>query len=1513
MSIDQFGKALVASGLLTAEEVKTYWNAIPAAERPKDGDGFAQLLVTSGKLTKFQAQELLAGRGGGLIMGDYTILAEIGAGGMGKVYKAQHRRMKRVVALKVMSSAAMQDEAAVKRFQREVEAAARLEHPNIVTAYDSGESGKVKYLVMQFVDGGDLSDHVKKHGTLPIETAVGYVIQAARGLAFAHAAGVVHRDIKPANLLLDKKGVVKILDMGLARIEDGDGLTATEQVMGTVDYMSPEQAAETKNADARSDIYSLGCTLWYLLTAKKLFDGDTMISRLMKHRDAELPSLVKTRDDAGWPLEQVFHKMIAKRPQDRHQSMEEVIAALEPFGPSGSPSSGGMGSRIGGGKGQSAELASFMQSMKSGVVKPTVQAAAVQPATSPQVDATSAFSSAEVGTDPKSELLRQAAPTSSASSSLLRVPVKKAKSGKKPPIKLIAAGILGVAILVVAGIIIKVRDQDGNVVAELNVPTGATVEITPTPTPTPTPPTPVATPKTSVASVPPQAKSLSVTNLLDSPDYVWSKPENLGPSINGTGNEDRVSLTNDQLRIRFNKYGDNEPREAVRTSTTVLFGTPSKSVIAKWPWLSGDGLTLACAVKASDGTTDDLALMRRATTESKWGERTVPGPEVNQAGSESRPTLSPDGLTLVFSRDGDLWMSRRASPDESFGPATKIGPHVNNSEKNEYLGQLLADNQTFVFNRENEWYFTFTSPTGVKSALSFHDAPFVGTDVWFAGDGTSVYFAADLAGGFGQRDIWVTRRVPKTSPVVSPQPSVPSPSLTIPAEALTFAGHRYLLVRTNDVMTWDEAKAKAEAMGGHLATITTQAEYDWVRDNIYNTRLQVIRGRNAARVYMGALKTVADSEPKWITGEASGFRPWSEAPHKRPEDLAVVWNLAGLTPYALRNMPDAGSFLVEWDTLDGSVSSSNINAPPLAKAPFDAAQAKAHQQVWAKHLGTGVETTNSVGQKMVLVPPGEFLMGSSDADIALAMKIAEETNLDTNDVNRIQEERPQHRVRITQPFRLAAHEVTIGQFAKFVEQAKYKTQAEEFGGNSATTKPEEVTPENLKLTWRTPGYAVTDDSPVTQVSWNDAVAFCNWLSGQEQLTPCYQRDGDSWTLLSKANGYRLPTESEWEYACRAGTTTQYSFGDDWQEHDKFGWSKNNAGGRPHSVGSLLANPFGLYDMHGNVWECCHDWYDGKWYEKSPSDDPLGPSSAWARVFRGIGWYDMPAYSRSSFRTSNYPSSRHSDRGFRPALSSVGAPSTTASITSQPAVPAGSSSQLFMHDPAFPQWMVQVQAMPAEQQLEAVSKKLMELNPGFDGKVSGVEGIGKPKIENGIVSELGVFTRNITDISPVRVFAGLKYFDCSGGGSSFKGKLPDLSALSGMRLVKLWCGNTFVPDLEPLRGMPLTHLSCNYTQVSSLAPLAGMPLEALVCGYCQKLSDLSPLRGMPLRYVRCAGCNLITDLSPLENCEKLQTLETTGTKVTLVSVAALQKALPNCKIEWDDPAKATTQPAASGTK
>lgn len=284
------------------------------------------------KLQARQAAAQNAATGGasvGASLGEYELLERIGQGAIGEVFKAVHRRLRRIVALKVVNSATASDEA-LKRFEREVKIAGLLSHPNIVAALDADEAAGCQYLVMEYVPGQDLAALLQQNGPLSVEHVLDVVMQAARGLAHAHAQGVVHRNIRPGNLLLGLDGVVKILDMGLARYDDEGGqLTQAGQAMGTVDYMSPEQASDARQADGRSDIYSLGYTMYRLLTGQVPYAAKNAVMKAIAHAQSPIPSLRAPRPDVSDAVEAVYQRMVAKQPGDRFQSMMEVIAALE--------------------------------------------------------------------------------------------------------------------------------------------------------------------------------------------------------------------------------------------------------------------------------------------------------------------------------------------------------------------------------------------------------------------------------------------------------------------------------------------------------------------------------------------------------------------------------------------------------------------------------------------------------------------------------------------------------------------------------------------------------------------------------------------------------------------------------------------------------------------------------------------------------------------------------------------------------------------------------------------------------------------------------------------------------------------------------------------------------------------------------------------------------------------------------------------------------------------------------
>ncbi|MEM9586632.1 MAG: protein kinase [Planctomycetota bacterium] len=271
-------------------------------------------------------------------LGDYVIQSELGSGGMGRVYKALHPIMERQVAIKVLHPATARHAQSRRRFEREVQAAARLSHPNIVSAYDAREVDGSLFLVSEFVDGVDLAKRVRQSGPLPPATAVDYARQAARGLSYAHQQGIIHRDIKPGNLMLDQSGTVKVLDLGLARWTsdsirptDEDTLTHSDQILGTASYMSPEQSRSPLTVDHRSDIYSLGCTLFCLLSGRAPFGGETVVDTLLAHASAPVPKLSKVTPSHPVPaeLETLIAEMMAKDPDERLPTMDAVIERID--------------------------------------------------------------------------------------------------------------------------------------------------------------------------------------------------------------------------------------------------------------------------------------------------------------------------------------------------------------------------------------------------------------------------------------------------------------------------------------------------------------------------------------------------------------------------------------------------------------------------------------------------------------------------------------------------------------------------------------------------------------------------------------------------------------------------------------------------------------------------------------------------------------------------------------------------------------------------------------------------------------------------------------------------------------------------------------------------------------------------------------------------------------------------------------------------------------------------------
>jgi serine/threonine protein kinase len=353
-SISAFVDMLMTSRILSPDQIHTVTKELLL--RIRDARGLAKELMQRGWLTVFQVNQIFQGHGRDLVLGPYRILDMLGEGGVATVYRAYHANRKQVVALKTVRKELLANQEAVRQFQQETKTIASLSHPNIVQTLEADCINGTHFLAMEFIEGMDLNKLVRLSGPLPVVHACDYIRQAALGLQHAHERCLVHRDIKPANLFLVSPGQgtepwkaaqgggqIKILDWGLADMrlpaatgqQEAANTLMREDTIGTADYLAPEQAVDATKVDIRADIYSLGCSFYYLLSGQPPFAGGSLMQKLLKHREAEPPPIHGKRADLPPGLWPILVKMLAKKPEDRYRTPASVAAALSSFARAG--------------------------------------------------------------------------------------------------------------------------------------------------------------------------------------------------------------------------------------------------------------------------------------------------------------------------------------------------------------------------------------------------------------------------------------------------------------------------------------------------------------------------------------------------------------------------------------------------------------------------------------------------------------------------------------------------------------------------------------------------------------------------------------------------------------------------------------------------------------------------------------------------------------------------------------------------------------------------------------------------------------------------------------------------------------------------------------------------------------------------------------------------------------------------------------------------------------------------
>jgi formylglycine-generating enzyme required for sulfatase activity/tRNA A-37 threonylcarbamoyl transferase component Bud32 len=1049
---------------------------------------------------------------------------------MGVVYLAQNKLMGRKEVLKVVSRELMDRRGVLDRFLREIRNAAQLHHTNIVTAYSAIRAGETVAFAMEHVEGEDLASYVKTQGPLPVAHACYFAYQAALGLQYAHEKGMVHRDIKPGNLILARQGrraVVKVLDFGLAKASREErvdkGLTHEGQMLGTPDYIAPEQSLDATKADIRADIYSLGCTLYYLLTGGPPFQAPSLYEVLQALHSQEAKPLNLVRAEVSPELAAVVSKMMAKDPKSRYQTPIEVAQAIKPFFKT-APGE------------QAARTASPSRTMQPGSdlaearpnAAPTDAVAGVAP--TPTIAAESFRADAE-WMDPLVRVEDDAFPT-------LATPVAATARGVRAfwlSTAIAAVLLVGLAIAWAAG----TRDFEAMhaTLTLEDVPADAVVEI-----------------------------------------------DGERKPVESSAVKQR------QIAIKAGKH----------------------AVVVK----HGGEILLAETIAAEAGRPHRLSLPRRKAVLPDRRETRTSEPKLLDTW-----TSPSTGMAFVRIEGGQFLMG---SPDSDSDADDNEKPQHKVRIRPLYLGvtEVTQAQYAAVMGKNPSWFRPDRKAMSKLEGQATHRHP-VEYITW--SDAVKFCNAMSAADGL--------------APYYDFQGNDQFPEVAIPDRG----GTGYRLPTEAE---WEYAcragTSTKYSFGNDPSKI---GEYAWTGENslsqshpvrqklpnpfgLYDMHGNVWEWcwdgydpgyyRNSAELDPAGPESAKNRVARggcWLNQPGSYCRSAVRSEHEPGKRFGSAGIRVARNPPAETSArpPSVSTAQSRPPPAPGPLPSSSPAAPALTGPKLSL---EAPKRPGPLRRSTPAWKSPFTAMEFVRVPGGEFMMGSPD-----------------DDQDAKNDEKPQHRVRIS-TFYLGATEVT---------QAQYRAV---MGNNPSHFSSTGSGKEQVA------GQA-TDDFPVENLSWVDAIRFCNAMSRRDHLLPYYAEAGrlgrqDVRVSNLDGTGYRLPTEAEWEFACRAGTTTRYFFGDGPSALDGYAWHAGNSGSMTHPVARKHPNALGLYDMYGNVWEWCWDWHLVDYYRNAPLVDPQGPVQATTKVGHGGSWAHDPRGCRSATRDYTAPVRRDKNLGFRVA-------------------------------------------------------------------------------------------------------------------------------------------------------------------------------------------------------------------------------------------------------------------------